>query len=100
MSAEARLFQTESGDYWLHDPGIGLLAWIVPEEETQKALKSRTAEMAPIGVLYHLANSHAAYRMAVRDLRRALLLLLKKVKEETGEIFGLHRVLIDKVSLW
>jgi hypothetical protein len=99
MSAEARLFQTESGDYWLHDPGIGLLAWIVPEEETQKALKDRRAEMAPTGVIHHLASSHAAYRMAVQDLRRALLLLLKKVKEETGEIFGLHRILIDKVSL-
>ena len=55
--------------------------------------------MAPIGVLLQLANSHAAYRMAVRDPRRALLLLLKRIKEETGEIFGLHRVLIDGVSL-
>jgi hypothetical protein len=99
MSAEARLFQTESGDYWLHDPGIGLLAWIVPQDEAQKALQERSAEMAPVGVLLQLANSHAAYRMAVRDLRRALLLLLKRIKEETGEIFDLHRVLIDGVSL-
>jgi hypothetical protein len=99
MSAEARLFQTESGDYWLHDPSIGLLAWIVPEGEAQKALRERSTEMAPIGVLHHLANSHAAYRMAVRDLRRALLLLLKKIEEETGEIFDLRRVLIDGVPL-
>ncbi len=99
MSVEARLFQTGSGDYWLHDPGIGLLAWIVPEGEVQEALKDRRVEMAPTGVIYHLANSHAAYRMAVRDLRRALLLLLKRIEEETGEIFDLHRVLIDGVSL-
>jgi hypothetical protein len=99
MSAGARLFQTESGDHWLHDPSIGLLAWIVPEEEVQNALKDRRSEMAPTGVIEHLANSHAAYRMAVRDLRRSLLLLLKKIEEETGEIFGLHRVLIDGVSL-
>jgi hypothetical protein len=99
MSAGARLFQTESGDYWLHDPSIGLLAWIVPEDEVQRALQDRITEMAPIGVLLQLANSHAAYRMAVRDLRRALLLLLKRIKEETREIFGLHRVLIDGVSL-
>jgi len=56
MSAEARLFRTESGGYWLHDPSIGLLAWIVPEEEAQKALKGRRVEMAPTGVIYHLAN--------------------------------------------
>jgi hypothetical protein len=99
MSAEARLFQTESGDCWLHDPGIGLLAWIVPEEEVQKTLKDRMAKMAPTGVIHHLANSHAAYRMAVRDLRRALLLLLKRIREKTGEIFDLHRVLIDGVPL-
>jgi hypothetical protein len=99
MSAEARLFRTKSGDYWLHDPSIELLAWIVPQDEAQKALQDRSAEMAPIGALYRLAHSHAAYRMAVRDLRRALLLLLKKIREETGEIFGLHRVLVDGVPL-
>ena len=88
MSAEARLFWTESGDYWLHDPSIGLLAWIVPEEEAQKALKGRRVEMAPTGVIYHLANSHAAYRMAVQDIRRTLVLLLKKIEEKTGKAFA------------
>ncbi|MFZ8844698.1 hypothetical protein [Thermoflexus sp.] len=60
-SAGARLFRTESGDCWLHDPGIGWLAWIAPEDEAQKALQGRNAEMAPIGVLLQPANSHAAY---------------------------------------
>lgn len=99
MSAEARLFQTESGDYWLHDPSIGLLAWIVPAEEARRALRSRSTEMDPVSALYQLAHSHAAYRMAVQDLRRALLLLLRRIREQTGKIFDLHSVLIDGVSL-
>jgi hypothetical protein len=99
MSTETQLFQTESGDYWLHDPSIGLLAWIVPAEEARRALRSRSIEMDPVSALYQLAHSHAAYRMAVRDLRRALLLLLRKIREQTGKIFDLHRVLIDGVSL-
>jgi hypothetical protein len=99
MSTKAELFQTKSGDYWLHDPGIGLLAWIVPEEEVQKALNGGTIGMAPTGVIHHLANSHAVYRMTVRDLRRALLLLLKKIEEKTEKIFDLRHVLIGEASL-
>jgi hypothetical protein len=52
MGSEARLFQVKPGDWWLHDPDIGLLARIVPMEMALRALQSQSGERALLYALY------------------------------------------------
>lgn len=99
MGSEARLFQAKPGDWWLHDPDIGLLARIVPMEMALSALQNQSNERTPLYALYRAGAYHAAYRETVRDLRRAAVALLKKIKEKTGRVFSPREVLIDKGSL-
>jgi len=98
MGSEARLFQAKSGDWYLHDPGIGLLARIVPMEMAREALQSQSSERALLYALYRAGVYHAAYRETVRDLRRAAVALLRRIEEKTGRVFPPHSVLIDKGS--
>jgi hypothetical protein len=98
MGSEARLLQTKSGDWYLHDPGIGLLVRIVPMEMAQEALRSQSGERNPIYALYRAGAYHAAYRETVRDLRRAAVALLKRIKKKTGRVFSPRDVLINKGS--
>jgi hypothetical protein len=98
MGSEARLFQAKPGDWWLHDPGIGLLARIVPMEMALRALQSQSGERALLYALYRAGVYHAAYRETVRDLRRAAVALLRRIEEKTGRVFPPHSVLIDKGS--
>jgi sulfur relay (sulfurtransferase) complex TusBCD TusD component (DsrE family) len=95
MSPGARLFQAEAGSWWLHDPDVGLLARIVPIEETDRKLRSQSAER-PISVLYRMGERHAAYREVVQDLRRAAVALLRKIEEKTGRVFLPRDVVINE----
>jgi hypothetical protein len=96
MGPEARLFQAKSGDWYLHDPSIGLLARIVPMGMVQEALRSQSGERALLYALYRTGVYHAAYRETVRDLRRAAVALLRRIEEKTGRVFSPHDVLIGK----
>jgi hypothetical protein len=96
MGSEARLFRAKSGDWYLHDPDIGLLARIVPMEMALRALQSRSGERAPLYALYRAGVYHATYRETIRDLRRAAVALLRRIEEKTGRIFSPRDVLIDK----
>jgi hypothetical protein len=87
MGSEARLLQTKSGDWYLHDPGIGLLVRIVPMEMAQEALRSQSGERNPIYALYRAGAYHAAYRETVRDLRRAAVALLKRIRRKLAASF-------------
>jgi len=98
MGSEARLFQAKSGDWYLHDPGIGLLARILPMEMALRALQGQSGERSPIYALYRAGVYHAAYRETVRDLRRAAVALLRRIEEKTGRVFSPRDVLIGKGS--
>jgi hypothetical protein len=98
MGSEARLFRAKSGDWWLHDLGIGLLARIVPMEMALGTLQSRSSERTPLYALYRAGVYHATYRETIQDLRRAVVALLRRIEEKTGRVFSPRDVLIDKGS--
>ena len=98
MGSEARLFQAKSGDWYLHDPGVGLLARILPMEMALRALQGRSSERTLLYALYRAGVYHATYRETVQDLRRAAAALLRRIEEQTGRVFSPRDVLIDKGS--
>lgn len=98
MGSEARLFQAKSGNWYLHDPDIELLARIVPMEMALRTLQSRSGERTLPHAMYRAGVYHAAYRETVRDLRRAAVALLRRIEEKTGRVFSPRGVLIDKGS--
>jgi hypothetical protein len=98
MGSEARLFQAGSGDWYLHDPDIKLLARIVPVEMALGALQGQFGKRTLLYALYRAGVYHATYRETVQDLRRAAVALLRRIEEKTGRVFSPRGVLIDKGS--